>query len=149
MQASEEGPEECFVKAISLQEGLPEAVGNLGIHYLLGGRFPEAVRCFELSLKGKGSAPALSNLGISFFLQGLLDESSRCFERAIALDEAFNAGYENLAVLFQKKGWLEEARRAHAKAVQYSLGLVVPFKDFSLCPLVIEQALPLKGKIFP
>ncbi len=95
-------------RALGDRHGEAQTLGNLGSVYLQQGRWEEAIRCYEESLRIKralgdrhGEGTTLANLGLLYEKQGDEEKARALWREALA--KLHPASPEHRQV----KGWLE------------------------------------------
>lgn len=73
---------------------------------------------FALAGGPRGEAQAQVKFGIDVAQKGLWKEALYRWEKAIELDPAYAAAYNNLAVAYEHEGMFEKARKAYDKALE-------------------------------
>jgi hypothetical protein len=59
----------------------------------------------------------MNNIGYSYYLSGDLEEATRWFGRAILATSDYEPAVKNLALLYARQGWYDEAVKTFAKVV--------------------------------
>jgi predicted O-linked N-acetylglucosamine transferase (SPINDLY family) len=107
-----------IVKAIAVNDRIPEFHSNLGGAFQMQGRLAEAAACYERALALKPDyAEAYSNLGLVLQQQGKLVEAVACYERALALKPDYFEALSNLGLVLQQQGKLAEAVACYERAL--------------------------------
>jgi tetratricopeptide (TPR) repeat protein len=100
------------------------------IHYSLGGtllfqkgRYPEAIREFQLTLDLQpGFVPAYNYLGKSYAILNQYEQAEEAFRRVVQLAPEIDTGYMNLGLLYQLKGDRPQAMHYIGKALSLNPG---------------------------
>ena len=66
----------------------------------------------------RGDAQAQVQFGIDVAQKGLWKEALYRWEKAVEIDPAYAAAYNNLAVAYEHEGMFEKARKAYDKALE-------------------------------
>lgn len=107
-----------FRKATSLNENLWRSWNALGVIADIEKRYTAAIDNYMSALIGNpNSAVVMNNIGYSYYLSGDLQEATRWLGRAIMSDPEYKPAVKNLALLYAREGWYQEAVKTFAKAV--------------------------------
>jgi serine/threonine protein kinase/tetratricopeptide (TPR) repeat protein len=101
--------ENYCLKALSLNEELLSALGNLAIFYTDTGRTEEAVGLIRRMLKiNPNNANAHYSLGYIYRFAGMLNEATQEMEKALTLDP-MNPGFRSIIITYRFVGEYEKA----------------------------------------
>lgn len=101
--------ENYCLKALSLNEELLSALGNLAIFYTDTGRTEEAVGLIRRMLEiNPNNANAHYSLGYIYRFAGILNEATQEMERALTLDP-MNPGFRSIIITYRFVGKYEKA----------------------------------------
>ncbi len=93
----------------------PEDAGalfNLGIAYGAAGRAEDEMRAYERAIEiDPDLTPAFLNLGAALFAAGKFDGAAAAFQRGLQTNPLSARLYYNLALVRERQGQMEEARR--------------------------------------
>jgi tetratricopeptide (TPR) repeat protein len=93
------------------EKSTPEAHHALGKVFLAQGRFDDAIKEFDESLKGnQNSAQVYNDLGVAWLQKGDFNKSLDNFNKALQLDSNLNEALFNRALSYEKQSRLEEAK---------------------------------------
>ena len=113
-----------FRRYVELAPGEPNAYDSLGMGYQWAGRYGEAVQAYERALALDPEFEiARVHLGNTYFQQGRYREAVAEYRRYLeaAPSNAERArGYNSIAIVYWKKGELNEAARAAQRSVSYN-----------------------------
>jgi len=107
-----------LVKATELDPTLWRAWNALGVIADIDHRYKEAVLYYQSGLIGApNSSILMNNIGYSYYLAGDLLEATRWFGRAIMATPDYKPAVKNLALLYARQGWYDEAVKTFSKVV--------------------------------
>jgi Flp pilus assembly protein TadD len=107
-----------LTKATQLDENRWRAYNALGVIADVDGRHADAATMYMAALKANpDSAMLMNNIGYSFYLAGNLQESTHWFDRAIQVDPNYAPAVKNLALLYARQGWYDEAVNTFKKVM--------------------------------
>lgn len=102
-------------RAIALAPGNPGFRNNLGFSLYLARRYVDAVDAYRASLRITSNAPRVhNNIGFALAKLGRFDEASEHFRLGGSAAEAAN----NLGLMYEERGELDQAYEAYVAAVQ-------------------------------
>ncbi len=113
-----EQAEQHLAKATEIDTSLWRAWSARGVIADIDHRYADAVLLYESGLAGHpNSSPLMNNIGYSYYLSGDLEEATRWFGRAILNSPDYEPAIKNLALLYARQGWYDEAVNTFAKVV--------------------------------
>jgi len=116
--AQPEQAKEHLNKAAELDPNLWRAWNALGVLADMDKRYAEAVQYYHSGLIGAPqSAMLMSNIGYSYYLAGDLDEAANWFGRALIAEENYPPAVKNLALVYARQGWYDEAVKTFSKFI--------------------------------
>ncbi|MBI1926687.1 tetratricopeptide repeat protein [Candidatus Poribacteria bacterium] len=131
------------------------ALHNIGILYQSQGRYDEALRCYNDSLRIQqalgnqaGIAGSLHEIGILHQSQGRYDEALRCYNDSLRIEQALG-NQAGIANSFGQIGRLHIARNESKTAIRYTLRALVIFHSLASpsAEIVTDHLSYIRGQI--
>lgn len=90
----------------------------LGVMADIDKRYVDAVVHYKAALKiNQNSAMLMNNIGYSFYLAGNLQEATFWFDEAFQSQRDYEPAIKNLALLYARQGWYDDAVKTYKKVV--------------------------------
>ncbi|MBV8660452.1 MAG: tetratricopeptide repeat protein [Burkholderiales bacterium] len=102
--------EQALRLAVSLAPNVAENHNNLGVALKNQQRYDEALACYQRALALRPDFPdAMFNIGTVHYLRKDAAAAVQRYLRVLALDPAYARAHQNLALIFEESGHLDEA----------------------------------------
>src|SRR5471030_1965327 len=106
-------------RVLALWPGQPDALHLLGLMAHAYGNLDLAISHLrQACLAPRAPAAYSSNLAEMYRQKGMLPEGEEAAQRAVAMDPALVSGWNNLGILLQESGKLEQSRACLEKVVR-------------------------------
>lgn len=90
----------------------------LGVLADMDKQYALAVSYYEAGLLAAPRSPMLmTNIGYSYYLAGDMEQASAWFGRALIVDAEFAPAVRNLALLYARQGWYDQAVKTFSKVI--------------------------------
>jgi Flp pilus assembly protein TadD len=99
-----------LTRAIELDNTRWRAYNALGVLADIDKRYDDAVKLYKAALQAKPkTAMLMNNIGYSYYLAGNLQEATNWLDAAVQAQRNYEPAIKNLALLYARQGWYEEA----------------------------------------
>jgi len=113
-------PEECFKKALELDESYPEAWLDLGMFHKHDGRFEEAITCLEKLVElNEGKDFALFQLGCIHQTRGDGAVAMEFYKKSLDLNPCNDIAWNNLGREYANRFEFKDAIQMYLRALQF------------------------------